>query len=391
MWSGPLEPANWRAINGFALLMAIAVVVIIYGSLYPFKFRFPPAGDGPINALLASWAAAPSRGNFIANVLLYIPLGGLEVLSLPYRLGLRVLLSVIGGITLSLALELAQYFDVGRVTAAEDVYANSLGTILGSFGAICLSQSRRVLSTTALTAKPIPLALIAAWAGYRLYPYVPAVDLHKYWLAVKPILYRPTLSVEPLYRHTTIWLTIFALIGALVGQRRALIVVPLFCACMLSARVLIIGTMLSTAEVAGAVAAVCLWPVSILLPNRQLAAALFVLLGLAVILERLQPFQFHFMARDFGWLPFLSLMAGSITVNVMAFFEKSFLYGSLLYLFTEAGGRLRIATLVVGAALLTTSWAQIYLPGRSAEITDLIIVLLLAGGFALVCRHQQGS
>ena len=82
-------------------------------------------------------------------------------------------------------------------------------------------------------------------------------------------------------------------------------------------------------------------------------------------------------------------MAGSIAVDVMSFFEKSFLFGSLLYLFTQAGGRLRTAVMIVGGVLFATSWAETYLPGRSAEITDLIMALLLAGGFALVPNSQR--
>jgi VanZ family protein len=77
-------------------------------------------------------------------------------------------------------------------------------------------------------------------------------------------------------------------------------------------------------------------------------------------------------------------MAGSIGVDVMSFFEKTFLYGSLLFLFIEAGGRLRTAATLVCGVLFATSWAEIYLPGRSAEITDTVMALLLAVGIALI-------
>ena len=220
---------------------------------------------------------------------------------------------------------------------------------------------------------------------------MPTIDLHKYWNALKPVILNPTLSLEGLYRHTTIWLTIFALIAALIGQRRSAMLAPLFCGCILAARVLIVDATLSVAEITGAAVAICLWPAMLALSSRRRAAALFVLLGAAVIAERLQPFQFQHAARDFGWVPFRSLMAGSIAVNVMSFFEKSFLYGSLFYLFTEAGGRLRTAVLIVGGALFATSWAQTYLPGRSAEITDLIMALLIAGGFALLRIRQPAE
>ena len=165
-------------------------------------------------------------------------------------------------------------------------------------------------------------------------------------------------------------------------------ILPLFCGFILSVRVLILGTVLSVAEIAGAVIALCLWPIVLALPSRQRSAGLFVLLGSVVFFERLQPFQFQSEARQFGWLPFWSLMKGSIGVDVMSFFEKSFLYGSLLFLFTEGSGRLRTAAALVCGMLFATSWAQTYLPGRSAELTDATMALLIAVGMALTARER---
>jgi len=82
--------------------------------------------------------AMPGRGDIIANVLLYIPLGCFGVLSLPRHLRLRLLVVVASGTLLSVIVELVQYFDAGRVTSAADVYANSAGTILGGLGTTLL-------------------------------------------------------------------------------------------------------------------------------------------------------------------------------------------------------------------------------------------------------------
>ena len=383
----PPRPLQLKPEIRFVLLTALTVVAIVYGSLYPFDFRIPAAGQGPVIALLRSRAIMPSgRGDFVANILLYIPLGWFGILSMPRRMSvwLRFLLIVIGGTTLSLTMELIQYYDAGRVTAAEDTYTNLLGTMIGSLGGICLSRNWRAQLIPAISAEPIPTVLLAAWAGYRLYPYVPTIDLHKYWNALKPAIFYPTLAPGTLYRHTTIWLTTFALISSLVGRRCSVLAALMFCGCVLIARILIVDTVLSVSEIAGAGIALCFWPVMLFLAPRRRAAVLFVLLGATVVIGRLQPFHFQLQARDFGWVPFRSLMGGSIAVNVMSFCEKSFLYGSLLYLFTEAGGRLRSAVLIVGGALFVTSWLETYLPGRSAEITDPVMVLLLAGAFTLL-------
>ena len=64
--------------------------------------------------------------------------------------------------------------------------------------------------------KPIPFLLLGAWTAYRTYPYVPTTDLHKFWEALKPVVLSPNLQSYDLGRHTTIWLTLFALIEGYV-------------------------------------------------------------------------------------------------------------------------------------------------------------------------------
>jgi hypothetical protein len=112
------------------------------------------------------------------------------------------------------------------------------------------------------------------------------------------------------------------------------------------------------------------------LPARTGIVALL-LIGVVVI-QSLAPFQFQAYARPFGWIPFLSFMRGSMEVNALSMFEKVFTYGSLLWLLTGAGLRLGAATTVSAVMIFVLRYAQTHLPGRSAEITDVIIVLVLA-------------
>jgi hypothetical protein len=65
-------------------------------------------------------------------------------------------------------------------------------------------------------------------------------------------------------------------------------------------------------------------------------------------------------------------------VNLQSFLEKVFYYGSSVWLSTEAGLRIRTAAVIVAAVLLCTSALEIYLPGRSAELTDMIMALVIA-------------
>jgi VanZ family protein len=48
------------------------------------------------------------------------------------------------------------------------------------------------------------------------------------------------------------------------------------------------------------------------------------------------------------------------------------------------------AAILVAGMLFATSWAETYLPGRSAEITDALMTLLIAAGFALIGDRYRG-
>jgi len=120
--------------RGVLIAAAIIVAVIVYGSLYPFTFRQPEDGVGPLRNLLQGWAETPGRGDFAANIFLYLPLGFFGSLAVAgaTRAPLRILLVILTGGLLSTGMELAQYYIAGRVSAADDVYANLIGTVLGA-------------------------------------------------------------------------------------------------------------------------------------------------------------------------------------------------------------------------------------------------------------------
>src|SRR5438270_12721061 len=75
---------------------------------------------------------------------------------------------------------------------------------------------------------------------------------------------------------------------------------------------------------------------------------------------------------------------GSLAINTLSLFEKTSLYGGLLFLVIRAGMRLRHAAPVLATCLFFTNWIETYLPGRSAGITDAVIALLIAGVFAVL-------
>jgi VanZ family protein len=373
---------------------AIIVAVILYGSLYPFTFYQPEGGVGPLKHLVQSWAETPGRGDFIANIFLYLPLGffgSLAVAGSGRALPRILLVSLAGGL-LSTTMELAQYYIVGRVSAADDVYANLIGTVLGAIVGNFAGGDFLWLPFREVAANRVPSLLLGLWLAYRLYPYVPTIDLHKYWDALKPVVFHPRPAGYDLFRYTAIWLTVGSLIEAVGGRRRGWLLIPLFIAAVLVAKVMIIGKTLSAAEIGGAAIALAVWLLlAITVSTRIRVTATALLFAAYIVAERLEPFQFSAYGRAFGWIPFRSFLYGSVEVNITSFLEKVFLYGASIWLLDKCGLRSGLSTILVAIFLFATSWAETHLPGRSAEITDPLMALLIGIIITVVKTPTEGS
>ncbi len=370
------------------MAMAAIVIMIAYGSLFPFDFHTDVGGVGPLGTLLASWNKPPGRGDFISNILLYLPLGFVGTMASGRRASLRRLaLSVSVGVLLSISVELLQYYDSGRDTEATDFYANTLGTLLGAAGGWLFGRDFRWPFLRELADNPVPVLLLTAWMGYRLYPFVPTINLHKYWDALKPVVLYPHLTPLGLVRQTAVWLCICMLTEKIAGPRAGRFY-WLFAGFALLSAILVISTRISISQVAGIALAFAIWWTLRGIPRARAAGAAALLLGAYVVAYRLEPFQFMPEGERFSWMPFLSLMRGSIDTDVQAFFEKFFLYGGLIWLLVQAGMAVRTASALVAVGLLVTSAIEVFLPNRSAEVTDAL--LALAAGW-IVSRGGTGG
>jgi VanZ family protein len=359
------------------LAMALLIGMIAYGSLYPFAFHAVPGGVGPLRMLLDRWDMTPGRGDFVSNILLYVPLGFVGMISVGRRASLWRLAAVIAiGGALSLSMESLQYYDAGRDPQATDFYSNTLGTIIGASVGWVFGQDFRWPLLGEISANRIPALLLWAWVGYRLYPYEPTINLHKYWDALKPVLLDPHMTPYTLFRQAAIWLTVAVLIEKIVGREKSKAVYRRFAGFIVLASILIISTWLSISQILGMALAYAVWRGLSPWPRAPTVIAA-TMLAIYVAAFRLEPFQLVSIGGHYSWMPFLSFMKGSIDLDVQSFFEKFFLYGGLIWLLVQAGMALRFASACVAAILMATSAVEIYIPGRSAEVTDAIFALII--------------
>jgi hypothetical protein len=365
---------------------AVVFAGIIYASLFPFHFHQPPGIRGPLTTLISTWNYRAGRGDLVANVLLYMPLGLFAGLALRRKsAGARVLVATCAGMALSFAMELTQFYEAGREQALSDVYTNTLGTLLGaiSASAVIAYRGHLVLSVRINRRYRFALILIAAWLAFRLFPYVPVIDLHKYWGAVKPLIFSPEILAPRVYYYAACWLALAFMLEAILGAVASRVAMVALIGLVTGGRILITGIVLSPNELLGALAAAAVWMIA---PSRfrHSALTIAVLFTAAVITHGLEPFTFQTPPRAFEWVPFRPFIDGSPELSAPSFLQKTFLYGSAIWLIARAGAGLRGATVLIAGLVFSLSQVHRFLPERSCDVTDALMVLILAGLFRMM-------
>jgi VanZ family protein len=84
----------------------------------------------------------------------------------------------------------------------------------------------------------------------------------------------------------------------------------------------------------------------------------------------------------------MSSLSDSLEVNYSVLLEKCFWYFSLVWLLTRSATRLPLATIMVVALLALIEVGQLWLPERSAEITDPLLACVAGILLALLGRAE---
>ncbi len=344
-------------------------VLIVYGSLYPFDFR--NMGPGDWDHLLASWHGRTFRSDILSNIVLFVPLGYFGVLAWGRRWWLVTL-----ALGLGVVLQLLQLFLPSRDANLLDVIWNLLGAGLGA-ALTALPLARWSLRGGRLhKEEAFVLLLLGAWVAYRLLPFVPSLDWQEIKDSLKPLLLHPRLDYLDLLRNTISWATVAALWPTLWHGRYPWRWLLALGGGVFFLEVLIVDNVLSLANVLGLVLGLMLW--RSLQPLPQATMTMTALLAVALLVEGLWPFELAARPGQFHWLPFYGFLGGSMLINIAALLEKIFLYGALLWLGYLAMGTLRPIVLVLVVLTGGVEFAQIFIAGHTAEITDPLLVLCLA-------------
>ena len=387
------EPQHNTISSGrsFAPAFAVTVALILYGSLYPFEFYNHVDPAQGLRYLLSTWHTRSTVGDLLANILLYLPFGFFAAKTLTGSLPHSASSSpCLPGRCLSTASEYAQLWDLGRVAAMSDVYANSIGAFLGALAGTALAIDLHLSRWKELRRRPFAFLMILCWIAFRLFPFVPVIDAQKYWHAVLPLLQPPGFTFTDLLPYFASWLAAGALLQSALGPAAGRYALPALLMATLCARIGISDVALSQAEIVAGFAAAAIW-VAWLHARKYRIPIVALALAATVVVDGLRPFRFLSAPRAFDWIPFLGLIDGSIWTSLPAHIFKFFLYGTLLWSLRRSGLSWLAATMVTAVFVFLVHYLQIYLPGRSAEITDVLLVVMAAALMRTLEREVESQ
>jgi glycopeptide antibiotics resistance protein len=371
------------------LLLAVFVGLIVYVSLFPF--RFDPHGPAMLQAVhLLTWARA-SRSDMFNNVLLYMPFGFCCALLLEPRFGRvpAIVVATLAGAVLSCSMELLQASVPTRVTSLTDLSLNTVGTLIGAaLGSTWHALGSRMAPQTVGRGRSgaVALTIVILWLIARLWPLIPDPGLRQLKRAVRP-LFTPHIDLAELAAYVLGWLVVAQAVFQLTRRQRAVDLFLIVIATVLVGRTFTAGNTLVTSEL----------------------AAIALLLPVLVALSRLEDGARSALvaATLAGWLAWIALSplltgTASISTDLPAFTDfiarnppsapqlagKAFSYVALGWLLAGAG---LVAHVAAGLMLLFVLLLTLLQLGAATPAYGWVDVVVALAAAYVVARWMPSS
>lgn len=376
-----------------AWLLAVIAFLIVYGSLYPFRFA-ATEGTG-LAELLGRLSFAPTtRSDIAANVLLYLPLGACLawLLAGPFGGLAAAIVATAAAAALSFAVEFAQLYETRRVASLADFAYNTIGAFAGSGIALAIAATGRRLHASpiaGLLRHPVAAAVLLSWIGYRLAPFAPVIDPATWLASFAPLAGGGWLEPGAFALHACAWLAL-ALVAERLAPGRATALQGGAMAFVLAGRILFADLTLIPAELAGMGVALVLSKPLLGMSIQRSASVLTALLLMLVAVRGLWPFDFQLAQDQFALLPFEESLTRYRATNLADVFLRCFINGALVWLPARGGLPVLAATALGAGTVFSIELLQTWLPGHTAEITDPLLALA-AGGLIAVFERDTNA
>lgn len=359
------------------LLLAIAIVA--YGSLYPFHFEVTERAADPLLTVWQGWPAEWTRyivRDAFLNVFLYVPVGLAAAMVFLRRHSPKAaaVAAVVLAFGVSLSMELLQVYEPRRDPSSLDVLTNSIGGALGVLIAILNEHRIRALVKAPKRGMRGAAAIVlTAWAVQAFYPLFPDIGRAHLYDGLSTLFHTRHLSMVNIWLGIAEWFAVGVALEYLFERMSAVWFAALILF-SLAAQMVIIDRIVSAEEVVAAAIALALWRFS---PRAARVRWCAWLLASAILLSELRPFYFLSVPQTFSWIPFAATLEAGRDSAVVVIARKAFDYGALVFALRCAGWAWLTAGFAVALPLAAAEAIQTYLPGRTPEITDPLLALLM--------------
>lgn len=326
-------------------------------------------------------------GDTALNLALYFPLGASGYLAFRRRMGplLASLMPVVLGFALSTSIEMAQLFQPARICNTLDILFNTAGSVIGVGAGRIYAAGVRKWADAARRRLPDPasVALLVCWISYLFFPFIPTAGRAD--IAHRTDLFFQSSLAAP---ARIAWAAMAWLVaGRLLYASGIQVAWPWLAltAIAIPLQIFIPGRQPAIWDMIGAAAGCLLfhfWGRQARPASWIAAFVLFVL-----VFHGLSPFRFAGEPREFSWIPFSGLLASKWQIGAVVLLEKTFFYGGAVWVLRSAKLNFGAAIAIVAAVLGIVEWWQRYLPGRTPEVTDPVMAVLL--GVAMVTLERS--
>ena len=330
-----------------------------------------------------------TRSDLAANVLLYLPLGASLAFLLTPRLGglAAVITATAIGALMSLAIELAQFYETRRVASLTDLSCNTIGrrsarsSRLRSHPPIADCSNRRYPACCGIRSQPRCSSPGSATASRHSRCFDPGR-----WVAAFAALAEGGWwSPAAIFQHALAWLVLIFAGERLAPGGRA--VSPrLRCWWCWQA-----GSCSRACSSSPRKSRAWRWrwrsAASMLrLPVEHTAGLLAAALIVLIAIQGLAPFDFQLAQDRFALLPFGESLTHYRAANLPDMFLRCFSYGALVWLLAGSGTSILLATMLGAGVVFSVELLQTWLPGHTADVTDPLLAIAAGGLIALFER-----
>lgn len=364
-------------------LLGIVIVIIVYGSLYPFNFVWTDFSTIEWIDWGSRLQQRTTNGDILSNFLTFLPLGYFAYASFSrgsFSLA-YVFTLLICAFLFAYSLQIAQFFLPSRIPTVGDAIVNLFGAAAGIFLAVNVQSWLKRNPQLALEwpqQTSVPLLMAGCWLLFQFFPFALEFTGQSMQQSVAPLWQSIRFTL-----HDYVFLSVMWYCFLLFATRNHWFEINLRTAAVLVAvifglKILIAHNQIDLSNFIAVITAVILFSQ---MRKHHWNRPLLTMIVVAIIVNELSPLVVKYDAHNINWIPFSFNLSGSMWVNTQVFLEKVFAYGCLIFAAKQTLIRFHKAILFAMGVIAAVELSQIWISFGVGDVTDILMVGIIGYTF----------